>query len=53
MDIDLLFNLYLALWLAILGAVLGSFLCCAADRGACPPGAPGATAAAMCWGRGS
>lgn len=38
MDIDLLFNLYLALCLAILGAVLGSFLCCAADRGGLPTG---------------
>lgn len=38
MDTDLLVNLYLALWLAILGAVLGSFLCCAADRGGLPTG---------------
>lgn len=38
MNIDLLFNLYLALWLAVLGAVLGSFLCCAADRGSLPTG---------------
>lgn len=38
MDIDLLFKLYLALWLAVLGAVLGSFLCCAADRGGLPTG---------------
>lgn len=38
MDADLLLQLYLAMWLAVLGAVLGSFLCCAADRGKLPTG---------------
>lgn len=38
MDADLLLQLYLALWLAVLGAVLGSFFCCAADRGGLPAG---------------
>ena len=32
MDADLLLQLYLALWLAVLGAAAGSFLCCCADR---------------------
>ena len=38
MDADHLLQLYLTLWLALLGAVLGSFLCCAADRGGLPRG---------------
>lgn len=38
MNPDLLLQLYLALWLSVLGAVLGSFLCCAADRGCLPTG---------------
>ena len=38
MDADLLLQFYIALWLAVLGAVLGSFLCCAADRGGLPTG---------------
>ena len=38
MDADLLLKLYLALWLAVVGAVMGSFLCCCADRGGLPTG---------------
>lgn len=38
MQPDLLLKLYLALWLAVLGSVLGSFFCCAADRGRMPAG---------------
>ncbi|MGN8968702.1 prepilin peptidase [Intestinimonas sp. HCP28S3_D6] len=38
MDADLLLQFYIALWLAVLGAALGSFLCCAADRGGLPTG---------------
>lgn len=38
MDADVLLQWYLAFWLAVLGAVLGSFLCCAADRGGLPTG---------------
>ena len=38
MDPDFLLQWYLTLWLALLGAVLGSFLCCAADRGGLPTG---------------
>lgn len=38
MNPDLLLTIYLSLWLAVLGAVLGSFLCCAADRGGLPTG---------------
>lgn len=38
MEPELLIQLYLAFWLAVLGAVAGSFLCCAADRGGLPTG---------------
>ena len=38
MEPQQLLQIYLALWLAILGAALGSFLCCAADRGTLPTG---------------
>ena len=38
MEADVLLQWYLTLWLAVLGAVLGSFLCCAADRGGLPTG---------------
>ena len=38
MDTDSILQLYLAVWLAVLGAALGSFLGCAADRGGLPTG---------------
>lgn len=38
MNADLLLQIYLAFWLALLGAAAGSFLCCAADRGGLPTG---------------
>lgn len=38
MEPQQLLQIYLALWLALLGAALGSFLCCAADRGTLPTG---------------
>lgn len=38
MDPDLLLSVYLSLCLAVLGAALGSFFCCAADRGGLPTG---------------
>lgn len=40
MDASQMLQLYLALWLAVLGAVLGSFLCCVADRYAAGEGLP-------------
>lgn len=38
MDAEFVLRLYLALWLALTGAAAGSFLNCAADRGALPTG---------------